>query len=94
MYKMTGLFDGPPDFVVETLSPETRIIDLTRKVALYARARVPEYWIPDPMKRVFRLLTLRDGKYEDVEPIDGRFHSNVFEGLIIDPAQLFKGLDD
>lgn len=36
-----------PDLVVEISSPSTRRVDLGRKLALYERERVPEYWYVD-----------------------------------------------
>lgn len=42
---------GPPELVVEVLSPSTRMRDLTVKQAKYAAAGVREYWIIDMKKR-------------------------------------------
>ena len=40
--------EGPPDLVVQILSPSNRAHDLERKRELYARHGVPEYLILDP----------------------------------------------
>jgi Uma2 family endonuclease len=42
---------GAPDFVVEVLSPSTRIRDLTEKTELYQRNFVETYWAIDPETR-------------------------------------------
>jgi Uma2 family endonuclease len=89
----TALIEGPPDLVVEIASPSTRGRDNVQKAAAYAEASVPEYWLPDPESRTFRMLVLRDGIYHDAEPVDGRFHSTVIDGLALDPGALFAGLD-
>lgn len=54
---------------------------------------MPEYWLPDPERRTFRMLVLRDGVFRDAEPVDGRFHSTVIAGLVVDPVTLFAALD-
>lgn len=90
-----GDFVGPPDLVVEVLSPSTRTYDETIKARLYAEAGVPEYWLPDPLARTFRVLILRNGAYEPLIPdANGQFHSTVIPDLIVDPAALFAELDE
>jgi len=93
IYGSTGPVEGPPDLVVEIISPSSRVMDWTRKAALYADSGVPEYWVVDPAKRLFQLQVLAHGSYEAVEPDDGCFHSTVIPGLVVDPAALFDGLD-
>lgn len=94
IYDKSGVVEGPPDLVVEIISPSSAKTDAISKLALYAGAGVPEYWLPDPEQRVFRMLVLQaDGTYRDVQPVDGRFHSTVIDGLVIDPATLFADLD-
>ena len=39
---------GPPDLVIEILSPSTMRYDYSTKLHLYKRAGVREYWIVDP----------------------------------------------
>lgn len=43
-----GYCIGPPDLIVEVLSPSTRRKDLFIKAGKYAQADVREYWIVDP----------------------------------------------
>ena len=43
--------EGPPDFMVEILSPKTRRLDLENKKRTYARLGVKELWIIDPDPR-------------------------------------------
>ena len=94
IYQERGVVEGPPDLVVEIIAPSSSSIDPIRKAALYARSRVPEYWLADPEQRTFRLLVLQeDGTYRDAEPVEGCFHSTVIAGLAIDPAALFADLD-
>jgi Uma2 family endonuclease len=88
------LVEGPPDLIIEVASPSTKKIDGGDKMALYAHAGVPEYWLPDPETRTFRMSVLQaNGMYHDAEPVDGRFHSTVIDGLVIDPAALFADFD-
>jgi Uma2 family endonuclease len=39
--------EGPPDIIVEILSPSSKVIDRRVKSRTYARFGVPEYWIID-----------------------------------------------
>lgn len=87
------LVEGPPDLVVEVASPSTRDRDNVEKMAVFAEAGVPEYWLPDPETRTFRMLTLQGGVYEETKPTDGRYHSSVIAGLMVDPAALFARLE-
>lgn len=50
---------GPPDLVIEVLSPSNWLDDRRTKFRLYARARVREYWIVDPERRTIEVFALR-----------------------------------
>ena len=54
---------GPPDLVVEILSPGTAGRDLRVKRDLYERSGVPEYWIVDPLRGEVEVLRLEGGAY-------------------------------
>jgi Uma2 family endonuclease len=53
--------EGIPDLLVEILSPSNHKHDIVTKRRLYARARVPEYWIVDPEAQTIEVLALVDG---------------------------------
>jgi Uma2 family endonuclease len=54
---------GPPDMVVEILSPSTRRTDVIVKAALYAQFGVPAYWIVDPDLEQIETHSLQHGTY-------------------------------
>lgn len=88
-----SVVEGPPDIVVEILSPSTRQTDLVRKAALYARAGVPEYWQLDLEARTLRILALHEGQYREVAPdAEGRLRSIILPDLLIDLRVLFGDL--
>ena len=47
---------GPPDLVIEVLSPSTEDRDRTLKTKLYARSGVRELWIVDPSAKTVEIL--------------------------------------
>lgn len=55
--RMRGI-EGPPDLVIEVVSPSNRVHDILTKNALYGRAGVREYWIVDPETRSVEILRL------------------------------------
>lgn len=85
--------DGPPDLVVEILSPGTRRRDLGRKREIYARFNVPEYWVVDPDARSVAVLALAGDRYEEIPPNpDGTLPSLVLPELNLTIAAVFKGV--
>lgn len=59
--------EGPPDLLIEVLSPSNRAHDQTRKRDLYARGGVREYWIVDPEQRVIEVI---DGRGLTMHRVD------------------------
>ena len=91
MIKSTHI-DGPPTLVVEILSPSSAVHDRLRKLHLYARAGIPEYWIATPFPSLIEVLVLRDKAYE-IAGVYGRddvLESVRFPGLRIDLSDVFS----
>ncbi len=54
---------GAPDLVVEILSPYSARRDKLRKVAVYAKYGIPEYWIADPANGTLEQYELHGETY-------------------------------
>lgn len=87
-------FVGPPVLVVEIISPSSQRTDLVRKMALYARSGVREYWTVDPQRQEFIIHVLTSGTYVSAVPnAEGWIASEALTGLRISPSEIFAALD-
>jgi Uma2 family endonuclease len=85
-----GGLKGPPDLAIEIVSPDSVERDYDKKRRQYQRFRIPEYWIIDEHERKVTLLRLdARGKYREVSPRKGVFHSQALEGFWLDPSWLW-----
>jgi Uma2 family endonuclease len=86
---------GPPDLVIEVLSPSNRGHDLLTKRALYGRAGVSEYWIVNPASRTVDLLALDRDAFHSTRLARGE--GDVVSPLLGDAAfplaAIFTGID-
>ena len=91
--------EGPPDLVVEVLSPSNPRHDLETKRELYARHVIPEYWILEPYRETVQALTepvIRNGAGEYT--VAAIYHpgdtlvTDRIPGLAIAVADIFAGL--
>ncbi|MEQ4485550.1 Uma2 family endonuclease [Cohnella silvisoli] len=64
--------EGPPDLVVEIVSPGSRSRDRMKKMKVYERFDVLEYWVIDPNARTLEQYRLDDGERYELH--------NLFEG--------------
>jgi len=83
---------GAADLVVEVVSPDSVTRDRRDKLAEYAAAGIPEYWVVDPRegREGFELFSLgEEGYYVSVVPdASGRTHSSLLPGVWFDAAWL------
>lgn len=58
---------GPPDLVVEILSPSSLKRDKIDKLHTYAEFQIPEYWIVEPELGILEQYILQEGRLELVD---------------------------
>jgi Uma2 family endonuclease len=81
-----------PDLAVEVLSPGTARNDRDRKMKMFARYRVAEYWIVDPVGLSIEAYKLAATDYELVETIgsDGVLRSTTLSGFEVSARDVFR----
>ncbi len=86
-------FYGPPDLVVEVISPGTRRVDRGEKFLEYARAGISEYWLVDPEAQSIEVFVLQDGVYTLlVKAGPGeKARSQLLDGLQVGADEVFAG---
>ncbi len=78
----TNHVEGAPDMAIEIVSPESESRDWREKYIEYQDVGVREYWVIDPMSRHTEVYSLGDsGKYQRVEPQNGKITSTVLPGF-------------
>ena len=84
--------EGPPDIVVEILSPSTSVLDRRVKKGVYARFGVPEYWIVEPSLGHIELFRLVEGAYVIERRFDraSRLTTPSFPQVDINLARVFR----
>lgn len=70
---------GAPDLAIEVVSPTSATHDRHRKLAAYARAGEPEYWIVEPDSHTVEVLILEHGDYQSL---------GVYRGKATLPSQI------
>ena len=82
--------EGPPDLVIEVLSPRPRIGMIEEKVTWYARYGVRECWLVDLNRREIAVLTCAGGRVEERTPFgtDQYVQSRVLPDLRLRPSRV------
>ncbi|MBI5583091.1 MAG: Uma2 family endonuclease [Deltaproteobacteria bacterium] len=83
---------GSPDLIVEIISPSTAAHDYIKKLALYERRQVPEYWVVHPVDKTVMVFLLTDNReygkpriYAGEDPVP----VTLFPDLVIELKKIF-----
>ena len=90
----TGYIDGPPQLVVEILSPSSLRHDRIRKLDLYGKAGVNECWLINPDPFMVEVYTNQNGVFARASAVSetGTLKSPAFPSLKLDLAELHANL--
>jgi Uma2 family endonuclease len=87
--------EGPPDLLIEVLSPSNRAHDQVRKRELYARGGVREFWIVDPEQRVIEVVDERGVTVHRLDAAsDPVLRSPLLGELAVSLDEVIPGVDD
>lgn len=85
--------EGPPDLVIEIISPGTDRRDRTEKLDLYIKYEVPEYWIVDPNSQVIEFFVLQEGRYVVNQPHEDCYQSSNTPEIEIELKRFWEVVD-
>lgn len=80
--------EGPPDWVVEVVSPGSIRTDYSVKLFKYRTAGVREYWIVNPMKGTILTYSFEGEEDADESLFGERISSRVLRGFSVKMADL------
>ena len=82
---------GAPDLVVEILSPTSAYYDLRKKLKIYEKHGVREYWIVDPEGKNIIIYENRAGKFVLAQEVEekGKVESKVIPGFELEAESIW-----
>ncbi len=84
---------GPPDLIIEIVSPTTASLDYIQKLRLYEKHGVKEYWIVHPIDKivmVYQLLESNNYGRAEIYSQEAQVKVGIFRDLIIEMQTVFK----
>jgi Uma2 family endonuclease len=80
-----------PDWVCEVISEGTRRVDRSRKMAAYARERVPHLWLVEPLAKTLEVFRLENERWSLLAVYEGeaKVRAEPFDAEEIDLAELW-----
>jgi Uma2 family endonuclease len=84
--------EGPPDLVIEILSPSSIRYDRVTKFEAYETSGIQEYWILNPKTQSLEIYNLEDGLYNlhNEYNLDEPVHSPLLGDLAFTTGSLFE----
>jgi len=85
--------EGPPDLIVEILSPGTAKVDRREKFQLYERFGVGEYWLVEPLGQYVEVYRWADGHFvkQGIYGEGDSFISVALGGKTVALSGIFQG---
>ena len=85
-------YEGIPSLIVEIVSPSNQSDDLVRKLNVYQKYGVQEYWIVNPIKNLVMIYWLDDSGYtiENAVIKSGIVESRLFKDLKVSLDNIFN----
>ena len=75
---------GAPDWVIEIVSPSSKYLDSVRKLSLYERTGVREYWLVDPVGKSVTVYRLESKEGPEVYSFTDQVKAGIYEDFVID----------
>lgn len=75
--------EGAPDWIIEILSPGSIRTDCAIKLFKYRMAKVREYWIVNPMKKIVQTYIFEGEEDANIYSFDDEIPVYIFNGLTI-----------
>ncbi len=84
--------NGPPDMIIEILSPSNSKRDIKEKYELYEEAGVKEYWIVLPEAKIIQVFLLENNTYkmDNMYAEDGLVYVKTIPGLVLNLEDIFN----
>ncbi|KRQ87664.1 hypothetical protein ABG79_00465 [Caloramator mitchellensis] len=84
---------GAPDMIIEIVSPSSASVDYIRKLNLYEKHKVKEYWIVNPVDKIVMVFILsKNGEYGKpfIYSENDLVKVNIFDDLNINLKEIFN----
>lgn len=75
--------EGPPDWIIEIVSPGSSRMDYSVKLFKYRTAGVREYWVVNPLKKVVQTYSFEGEEDSNAFLFDDEIPVHIFDGLTI-----------